>query len=79
MSSYYVTIPGTLSLSVTVEADSEEEAIEKALDVGLQLKVESQDPMEPEILDFELHHKVVQGGVFYGVQGEALAQLDYED
>jgi hypothetical protein len=40
MAKYSVLIPCTLSVDVTVEADSEEEALSKALDVDFSVKID---------------------------------------
>ncbi len=65
MKTYGVTLPITGTVYVEVEAESEDDAIEKAL----ESEVDSDD-----IESWETHRKIVQGNVFYGGQNEADAQ-----
>lgn len=64
---YGVTIPITGTIYVEVEADSEKEAIDKAL---------SADGCEwPETPDvWETHSQIVRGNVFSGMQNTASAE-----
>lgn len=59
---YGVTIPITGIAYAEVEAESEKEAIEKALQEDL------------EILEWESHKQVCQGNVFHGHTNEASAE-----
>ena len=70
MPEYNVLIPCTMSISVVVEAENEEEAKNKALDVDLRVKLESDDPVGPEIYDVGMHRQIVQGNVYYGCTNE---------
>lgn len=65
MATYGVTLPITGTIYVEVEAASEEEAIEKALEA----EVTSND-----IESWSTHKIVVRGNVFHGEQNEASAQ-----
>lgn len=65
MATYGVSLPITGSVYVEVEANSEEEAIEKAL----ESEVTSDD-----IEGWETHQQIVQGNVFYGQLNEAHAE-----
>jgi len=76
---YEVSIPFTGSIWTSIEADSEEEAI--------QLAIETCDPtLNPiselgfELDQWDLHNNVTQGNVFYGVLNEAYAScVDFFD
>lgn len=70
MPEYNILIPCTMSISVGVEAENEEEAKNKALDVDLRVKLESDDPMGPEIYEFETHRQICQGNIYYGCINE---------
>lgn len=69
MKTYSVALPITGVLVLDVEASSEEEAIDKAMDEA------TLDHLE----EWEAHKKIVQGNVFYGNQNEAEAMLVDED
>lgn len=58
MAEYQVTLPISGYVLVTVEADSESEAIEKALLEDIKLT---------DIEEWEAHDKVVEGNVWRGV------------
>lgn len=74
MAKYSVLIPCTLSVDVTVEADSEEEALSKALDVDFSVKID--DGADRAMIHvFEAHEEIVKGNVFYGVQNEVEVML----
>jgi len=61
MPKYNVTIPMTGLIAMDdIEADSEEDAIEKAM-MSVSLD---------ELIEWEVHEKIVQGNVFYGVENE---------
>lgn len=65
MKTYYVDLPVSGRVAVEVEADSEEEAIDKALNSY------SIDNLE----EWSAERHLVQGNIFYGVLAEARAQL----
>ena len=66
---YDVALPITGVIVVTVEADSEEDAIEKAL---------GSDQLETENIEsWEAHEIICQGNVLYAEQNEAEAQLAF--
>lgn len=62
MKTYTVAVPMTGVIYVNVEADTDAEAIEKAL--------QSEDLKLDNVEEWEYHKKVVQGNVFHGVQRE---------
>ena len=67
MKTYNVTIPCTLSVCVTVEAEDEKSAKEAALNVDFRLDLQSEDKeASPEIVEFETHEQICRGNVFYG-------------
>lgn len=70
MNKYLVNIPFTGYVSVEVDADSEESAINLALSEG--------DLDFADVEEVEFHNKICQGNVFNGVLNEAYAEL-YED
>lgn len=63
---YNVTLPitGTVFIS-DIEADSEEEAIEKAMEANITTE---------DIEEWNTHERIVEGNVFRGMQNEAEAQ-----
>ena len=63
MAQYEVTLPITGIMFLTVEAESEEDAISKAQDEAVLSCLE----------EWESHEHIVQGNVFYGVKNEAEA------
>lgn len=65
MKMYSVVIPITGILEVTVEAEDEEAAIEKALEA---------DVSNDNILEWETCRKIVTGNVFHGHTNEAHAE-----
>lgn len=71
---YNITIPCTMSISVTVTADNKEEAISKAFNLSWYLKVIAEDKeaenAAPEINELELHRMICQGNVFHGCINE---------
>lgn len=66
MATYTVYVPFTGYCTVEVEADNEEEAIQKALD-----EADINDPTE-----WEATRKIVQGNVFSGVKNEIEVELE---
>ena len=78
MAKYSVLIPCTLSVDVTVEADSEEEALTKALDLDFSVKIDD-GADNAKIHEFEAHEEIVKGNVFYGVQNEVEVMLIDDD
>jgi hypothetical protein len=70
MKKYQVTIPISGVIYVDVEAESEEEALEK----GLEMELKTQD-----IAEWETHSQIVQGNVFHGHTNTASAEeTDFE-
>jgi hypothetical protein len=69
MTAYSVLIPATMSIEITVEADSEEEAKEKAFDVPFELQIDAEESDKEKIYlhEFELHQHVTTGNVCYAV------------
>lgn len=65
MKTYYVEVPITGTINIEVQASSEQEAIEKAL--------ESDDLKTENITEWEAHEHVIQGNVFYGSLSSAEA------
>ena len=61
MKSYYVTIPITGYVFVDIQAESEDEAKEKAF---------NSDFCSNDIEEWSTHEKIVEGNVFYGMQNE---------
>lgn len=74
MNEYYVTIPCTMAVCVTVKADSEEAAIEAAFDITWSIDVAPFDDADaaaaPEVVEMETHRKIVEGNVFHGCINE---------
>ena len=71
--SYCVRIPLLAVITVEVEAENEEEAIENAIkDCDLSIKTTSKNGYEIE--EWDIYHKLVQGFVFYGSLSKAEAQ-----
>lgn len=70
---FNVFVPCTASVCVTVDADSEEEAKQLALDAEYGIKVDAKgcdDTVNVEIHEFEAHTRITMGNAFYGVQNE---------
>jgi hypothetical protein len=70
---FNVFVPCTASICVTVDAESEEEAKQLALDAPWALKVGTEgcdNTMDIAICEFEAHEQITKGNVFYGVQNE---------
>lgn len=67
MPTYNVTLPITGIICTTVEANSEEEAIEKALNSELSTD---------DIQEWNAHKQIVQGNVFHGVCNDAEASQE---
>jgi hypothetical protein len=77
MPKYLVEMPVVMRLVVEIEADNEQDAIEKTFDEeGITIKVEVDEESTTEILDYEweMHEKVVQGNVYYGGINEPYAE-----
>lgn len=74
MKTYNVTVPCTMAVCVTVEAESEEAAIEAAFDIGWLTTVtpfgEADKAAAPEVIEIELHRRIVEGNVFHGCINE---------
>ena len=67
MSEYHVRIPIAGVLSMVVDAESEEEAIEKALstDVFIDLTEGDGTSHSPEVEEWDMYRSTVQGNVNY--------------
>jgi len=70
MASWTVLVPITGYIPVSVEADSEKEAIEAAF--------ESEELNLDNVGEWEAHKAIVQGNVFHGSRNEAEAILEDE-
>lgn len=66
---YTIAVPITGTVQITVEAESEEEALENLWRADM-------DGVEPS--EWEMHRCIVQGNVFHGMQNEAEV-IDVED
>lgn len=80
MSVYYVTVPVIGHVSASVEADSEDEAIEKLLRYDGVFSTDPDEDKPEEIICFhevsyEMTEVVAKGNVFYGECSEAYAEL----
>jgi hypothetical protein len=64
MKTWEVTLPVSGLVYTTVEAESEEEAIEKALNGDYTLE---------DIQEWSTHEKIVQGNICYAIQWQAEA------
>jgi hypothetical protein len=70
---FNVFVPCTASICVTVDAESEEEAKQLALDAEYGIKVDTKgcdDTVNVEIYEFEAHTQITKGNTFYGVLNE---------
>ena len=78
MPTYNVTIPCTMAVCVTVEADNEGAAIDAAYDVNWSVKIEPFDDAAkvaaPDVVEVETHRKVVEGNVYHGCINEPDAE-----
>lgn len=63
---YEVLVPASACISVFVEADTEEEAMEKALNCYLHIEVTSIGS-NVELTDFETHTHITTGNVCHAV------------
>jgi hypothetical protein len=70
MPKYSVLVPFTGSMLVQVEADNPEEAKEAAFAVDFDID---------NVHELEMHERVVQGNVFYGVQNDIKIDLINDD
>ena len=69
MKKWKVTIPCTMALMVTVEAENEEEAKQAAFSVDFLVDVkpgEGAEDNEPELIEFETHEQISYGNVYCG-------------
>ncbi|AHJ87097.1 hypothetical protein JBP901_gp030 [Bacillus phage JBP901] len=68
---YFVAVPVVGKVIVEVEgATSEQDAIEKALEVDMSFDIESEDTTV-WVEEWDRHERVVQGNVYYGVISDA--------
>lgn len=65
MPKYDVRIPATAVFTITVEAESEEEAKEIAFDTPIRLQVQTTQGLQLE--ELETHECIMEGDVFYGL------------
>ncbi len=65
---YEVLIPVAGAVSVMVEAESEEEAVQKALEVDCVFNVISKDGAELHEIDF--YEQITQGNILYAPYNE---------
>lgn len=71
MNMYYVTIPCTMAVCVTVEAENEEAAKDAALhEASWWVDVSADDDCAPEVLEMETHRQIVEGNIFHGAINE---------
>ena len=63
---YSVRIPVTGFVEVTIEAESPDDAIDRALD----LEIDIDEPMMYDHCEFETHEVIWNGNVFYGIINE---------
>ena len=71
MPMYTVTIPCTMAVCVTVEADDESAAKDAAMDVEWSINLETNNKAAaPEIVAMETHRRIVRGNVCAAVQNE---------
>lgn len=74
MAEYFVCLPLTGEMHFYVDADSPEEAIEKAGDLDWRVEVHRPDGGEVDMADLEAHISPInRGNVFYGSCGEPYA------
>lgn len=67
MKEYCVTMPATMSIHAYVEADSKEQAIEKAFNAEFTLEIKGKNI---EIGEFETHDIICRGNVLSAVLNE---------
>ena len=70
MKTWNVTIPCTMAVVVTVEAEDEEGAKQAAMCVALEVDIKSDENSSADISEFETHEQIVKGNVFYGCLNE---------
>ena len=70
MKYYNLLVPLTGVASFNIEANTEEEAIEKAFDADFRITVEGSEELEAQVDDFSLHMIVVDAHGFYGCCNE---------
>ena len=70
MPRYTVTIPCTMAVVVSVEADDEEGAKEAAFNVDFNVELKGDPDASPEIIEFETHEQITKGNVYYGCINE---------
>jgi len=72
---YIVRLPINMSINVSVESNSEKEAIEKAIK-ECDLSLEGKSEKGYEIEEWDVYDKLIEGNVFYGSIYEAYAEED---
>jgi len=63
MKTYYVKVPLAGIISFSIEAESEKEAINKALKSDITVDINGEN--HPEIEEWDLYEKIVEGNVVY--------------
>lgn len=71
MKGYSVAVPFTGVVYLTVEAETEQDAIEFAMNADVTLEVEGN---EVDTYEWEMHEHVTTGNVFYGVRNDISAE-----
>ncbi len=80
MSEYCVVVPVAGAMNINVEADSEEEAIEKAMNASWSAKVKSDDKdISMDFLELDLYEKLSEGNVSYAPYNEIEVIKEDED
>jgi len=77
MKEYSVELPVLMKVTTMVEAETEEEAIRKAIE-EIDLIVKS-DSNNYEVQEIEAYEKIVQGNFFLGSISEANAELEFDN
>jgi len=73
MKTFYVTLPITSTITLTVDADNKTEAKRLAFEAANQgrLSIEVPKDAEPiEVGSWQAHEQIVKGNVFYGEKNE---------
>lgn len=82
MRKYFVTVPATLALNIRVEAESVDDAIEKAFSHPFTLNIKNDPNNDVIIEDFNTHQIIAEGNVFHGCINEISVEcedLKYEE
>lgn len=80
MAKFYVEVPFAGYVSVEVEADSAEGAIDKAIEEACHLNISpSKDGIGVEIMEWDVLHDIVRGNVCYAPRSHASAEEISDD